>query len=837
MAGGGSDIVHGGTGDDTLFGEGGNDSLTGGGGEDSLVAGTGNDTVHAGNDNDTVFGNGGNDLITGGNGDDSIQGGLHNDTISGDGGSDTILGNDGNDVLFGGAGFEHISGNEGNDLVHGGNEADFVFGDDGSDAVTGGAGNDYIETNADFDRYASGGTGWDYIAFANLVEVSNSDLQDDYAIVDASNAAIATTADNAFGYSGAEGGVGNDILRGAGLVGFLDGGEGNDIIDATIAHSHSEYVAVDLPDRQAAIYLFGGSGHDIIFGGARNNTFFGEQSIDKSQFVTDWEGQWDHANGSKLLGNWGTTGSSSEVLATGYSGTSSNDQDIFVIGSNFTYGTLSSGQHYDVIHDFDVSKDSIDISYLVETASDISTSQQGSDVHFDVTDASGNTRTVVIVGGTKSVFDANMSSIFNTDDYTVTLTAMEDTHDLIAGLVLPVAGAGEGLTASTFYSQWSSATLQNADKNNFVHNNSESDELPRTLGFMHDIFVDDKVDSDTTDLVDDAKNNIAGNDGQDIIFMGDGNDTIHGDDQADLLIGGAGSDVIEGNRGNDLILGSDGGNPTVAGDGQDLLSGGWGDDLIDGGRGEDHIKGDFGNDLLYGNGGNDSIDGGLGNDIIYGDSYLKLDGGPIYSGVHAGIHGDVKEWFDNEFVAWSDGNALGSGSTVVSSNLTDTLNIDFSGTDAGGSTVTGNVSETLTAWGYGDDLLFGGFGDDQVFGGVGNDTVSGNSGDDSVKGEAGNDIVRGGSGNDTISGGTGNDTLHGEAGADTFEFGSANGNDTIGDFSNSEDAIKFYGISQSTVAVSQSGGDTIISYGSGISAGTIALEDVSLTLSDIMFQF
>ena len=117
--------------------------------------------------------------------------------------------------------------------------------------------------------------------------------------------------------------------------------------------------------------------------------------------------------------------------------------------------------------------------------------------------------------------------------------------------------------------------------------------------------------------------------------------------------------------------------------------------------------------------------------------------------------------------------------------------ITFTGT-TGPDTITGSFGndnldggtgpDTITG-STGDDTIIGGTGDDDLDGGTGNDNIDGGTGNDTITGGLGDDTIIGGTGVDTIIGGAGNDDLTGGTGADIFTFtATANGLDTIRDF-------------------------------------------------------
>ena len=204
----------------------------------------------------------------------------------------------------------------------------------------------------------------------------------------------------------------------------------------------------------------------------------------------------------------------------------------------------------------------------------------------------------------------------------------------------------------------------------------------------------------------------------------EGDDILYGTDGDDVICGLGGDDVIDGGGGNDTIYG---------GPGNDTISGGWGDDTIWAGPGDDAISGNSGDDELNGGPGNDTISGGGGNDTIYGGPGADTANG------NAGA--------DN---IWG-----GAGADALNG---------------------GNGDDAIWA-GAGADQLTGGTGADELHGGKGDDTLWGNTQNDTLRGGPGNDVLRGGGGNDTLYGNTGADALYGNAG-DDMAYGGWN-DDTI----------------------------------------------------------
>jgi len=273
-------------------------------------------------------------------------------------------------------------------------------------------------------------------------------------------------------------------------------------------------------------------------------------------------------------------------------------------------------------------------------------------------------------------------------------------------------------------------------------------------------------------------------------------DTIRGLGGNDKLFGLAGNDVLEGGIGNDQLDG---------GYGRDILRGGPGDDLylVDNsidriqelpGEGTDTaqatvsfslpanveklvlvgeravtgagntlgniLTGNDSHNNLFGDFGSDTLIGGLGNDYMNGGRHADtLRGGPGNDTYVVDNPGDqVVE-------------APGEGGDTVHSTVTYTLaaeveNLYLDGTAAINGTGNG-----------GANYLYGNGSDNRL---------TGLSGDDQLRGGKGNDTIDGGPGSDILYEEGGNDTLTGGGAKDFFQFGPAFGQDTITDFTLSE---------------------------------------------------
>ncbi|MEV6600366.1 calcium-binding protein [Actinoplanes sp. NPDC051346] len=252
----------------------------GGAGNDKLVGGPKADELHGdsvcdrGDGNDRIWGGGGNDLIYAGDGSDYVSAGDGNDRVLGDTDCINAPHRSGNDVIHGGNGNDDLFGDNGNDKLYGGNGNDFLNAWYGADRIEGGAGDDQLYGDPD-DRKVSadvllGGTGRDMVGYQgyrkplaiSLNGVSRDDgvagehdtVGADVELLDGGSGndrLVGNAAANEIsGWDGNDtilGGGGNDDLRGgdgdnklygeAGDdllfvyhgVGFLDGGENNDV--------------------------------------------------------------------------------------------------------------------------------------------------------------------------------------------------------------------------------------------------------------------------------------------------------------------------------------------------------------------------------------------------------------------------------------------------------------------------------------------------------------------------------------------------------------------------------------------------------------------------------
>lgn len=304
-------------------------------------------------------------------------------------------------------------------------------------------------------------------------------------------------------------------------------------------------------------------------------------------------------------------------------------------------------------------------------------------------------------------------------------------------------------------------------------------------------------------------------------------DSYEGTEFADTIDGLAGNDVVHAGSGGDFIFGSVG---------LDFLFGEAGDDELDGGDGNDELDGGGGDDTLNGGAGGDKMSGGAGDDTYFvsslADTVIELPnqgtdtvkcsasayqltanverlifvGVGSFTGVGNNIDNEIIGGAGNDRLA-SNGNGddsfNGGGGTDImdyrSSSSGAVLNFltgIFGGAAAGDSFTSmevfyGSNSAADTMTGGAQAVWFEGFG--------GNDTLTGGALNDKLVGLTGADTLSGLGGIDTLQGGQGNDTLRGGSGGDFFVYNeqsiprilSGFGHDTIADFQDGVDKLKF----------------------------------------------
>lgn len=290
------------------------------------------------------------------------------------------------------------------------------------------------------------------------------------------------------------------------------------------------------------------------------------------------------------------------------------------------------------------------------------------------------------------------------------------------------------------------------------------------------------------------------------------------------VIAGSGNDTVTGNGADNTIRGRNGNDSITAYDGEDSLFGDQGNDTIRGGDGEDYIRGGNGKDTIYGGSQADTIYGDAGNDTVNGGNGADV----TYLGSGSDVYTDTKQNDSNgkDIVHGGDGGdsiEAGGGDDLVKGNAGN----DYINGETGNDNIHGGNGDDTIRSGSGVDVVQGGLGRDDIHLGGGNDTFY----DEGQTGGSGADIINGGGGNDYLSIGGGNDIITGGSGNDTFVFSTDGDDNTITDFSTSNDKIVFD--EDLTAELGTASGSYVVNnYGSTSSDGfVITVGDTSITFS------
>ena len=232
---------------------------------DWIVGGTGADTIH---------GYAGQDRLEGDEGGDEIHGGDHRDIVLGNRGHDTLYGDAGDDMINGGKGADLIHGGTGNDVIEGHQGNDTIHGDDGDDIIIGEVfgGNGFPTT---YDPAQIPGEVFIALEFYDMLGVAEFVLAPTpFGFLALMVEAAANAADYLLDYYNidddtAEGWAAHTIVNG---ILFLTS---PDAQLQALVELFSEDASPSFDDR-----IYGGAGHDILFGAQGKDRLWGGDGID-----------------------------------------------------------------------------------------------------------------------------------------------------------------------------------------------------------------------------------------------------------------------------------------------------------------------------------------------------------------------------------------------------------------------------------------------------------------------------------------------------------------------------------------------------------------------------
>lgn len=554
----------------------------------------------------------------------------------------------------------------------------------------------------------------------------------------------------ATGSGAVDGGLGDDILLGAGIATTLIGGGGDDTL-----YGGDSGDSLDGGSEDDVLYggngddtLNGGLGNDILVGGAGNDILIGG------------------AGNDTLLGGGG--------------------DDIAVFGGNLA--------------DYQVTYDQATTEFTVRSRNeDDNTDTVVSGVeHLQFDNITLNASHAL--GIAPIAFDGSADIVSEDGLISWILSAGSFDGGALGDIVYSLEDAPQHGVVTVFqdgsYLYRADALYSGADSFSFRVTNASN-------GLSSVATVHLGIRNGDTYVAEFGSNLVAGTDLADSLVGGKGDDLLLGRDAADTLDGGDGIDTASYSSSTlgvvvDLSLGSEG-QGDAEGDVlvniENLLGSDYVDELI-GDAGANRLDGGGGGDILRGGAGADTLLGGAGDGVdtaSYRDSSagvsVNLEAGTAASG---DAEGDVLESIEN----------------LEGSGFDDTLT-----GDAGANELLGGDGADILFGGEGDDRIFAGDGDDTLDGGMGADTLIGGSGRDTVSylnseagvtidlaagtaagGDAEGDVISGveaatGSGeadsltgnanNNLLSGGAGDDTLTGGQGNDTLLGGTGSGDERV----------------------------------------------------------
>ena len=294
--------------------------------------------------------------------------------------------------------------------------------------------------------------------------------------------------------------------------------------------------------------------------------------------------------------------------------------------------------------------------------------------------------------------------------------------------------------------------------------------------------------------------NVIGNSGANTITGNGGANKLEGLTGADTLIGGAGNDTLDGGTGDDSLIGGIGNDLYIVDNAADIIveqanagidtvkihagfildeetdepdytlgdniehidaSGFAGGIYLEGNSLANNLTGGNGNDTLDGLDGVDTLKGGLGNDTYHVDLRITNAGKSTATVSLQDTLTELANQGEDTIHLYFDGASyLGTAPAKAS---TITLAANFEHLDASEAEALLNLTGNTVA-----NSITGNDGNNIILGLAGNDTLEGLDGDDSLDGGDGNDSLEGGAGNDTLIGGKGSDTLIGGDNDDTY---------------------------------------------------------------------
>lgn len=558
--------------------------------------------------------------------------------------NDSLVGTNGDDTIFGGDGNDIIFGNEGRNFLYGEAGDDTICGAEGQNILLGGDGKDTFKFTFGNNK---GNSIFDFVSGIDVIDFSDLNFTKVRNFSDLKFMYNASTTCIFLGdYS--------DYIQVIGSHSF----NYKDFIFNTISpYSHE--------GDERSNYLFGSNYADNMAGKDGNDTIWGYDGDD----IID-----GGAGGDSLIGGAG------------------NDVFKFKLDEAIL----------DIIDDFDIAVDKIDLSDISFTSTD--------DVNFN---SINNIKDIIFghyytystielgssvghAGGAIIIFKNNIdTSKLTEDNFILTkplnITGTASTDNLV----------GTGLADSLKGLSGNDTLLGNAGNDTLI-GGADADVLTGNAGqdiFKYESLADSFKTSGKTDLITDF---VRGEDKIDFSALGlqafsygktvqgsleitydaVNNKTIIADKNSSFAI------ALSGNHSNlnnsDFIFG----NPLLGNASNNNMNGTVGADVMSGQKGNDTVAGADGNDTLYGNQGNDILLGGIGNDTLDGGAGIdRLTGSAgadifkfsnVSDSVRTGLTSSVKMDVITDFVRGEDKiDVSGLGFHTISSTNSADLKIIY----------------------------------------------------------------------------------------------------------------------------------------------------------------
>jgi len=583
--GGGNDVVTGSAGNDVIAGSGGDDTLAGGAGTDffeysgaangydAVDGGLGTDTIRA-MAADTVIGlrsftgieaitaNGFANVQINGSaladtlnfstvtltGIARIDGLGGDDIITGTGLVDTIAGGAGNDTIVAGAGDDTLTGDDGNDIFKSAGAVD------GFDSIDGGLGADSLQATA-----ASAAIGLRSIAGVETITAGGFTgvyIQGS-ANADALDFSAVTTMT---GIGRIDGGAGNDVITGSGLIDLIVGGAGDDTLSGGAGNDTFQVNGItggfDSVD--------GGAGTGDILQAMANATMIGLASIAGIETITAGSFTGVYISGSANADTLNFSAVTTMAGITKIDGGAGNDT---IIGSGGNDTILGSGGD----------------DTLSGGAGNDTFQFTGAASGFDAIDGGAGTNTITALAASSVIGLRSVTGI-------QTITGM--TGSYIAG------SGGDDILNFLTVTLNTIARIEGGAGNDTITGNNIANTLWGGLG-------NDTLNGDA------GADTLVGDDGDDILIGGLGNDTLNGANGIDTVDYSAATAAWVVNLSLTSAQGKSGTETDTITNVENVTTGA-GADTITGTAVANVLRGGGGNDRITGGAGNDTIDGGAG---------------------------------------------------------------------------------------------------------------------------------------------------------------------------------------------------------------------------------